>query len=461
MELIKEKIIKKINIRRMFDIGLFLYLILNQLHYIFAFTGIIQLLVVGLINIIGIVMLVVLMFKKMDKRVLMTLLLLILFGSLSYFIIGNFNLTTYVTVLRYLGVVMYLLYYKQSPKIMAIIMYTTIVLFIPVLFGKLGYNMFSKASRNYYSIILLMANFVYNKSFWDIKKKTPVFPTIFSLFISIFAGGRGGIIAYGLFFIGTLIENFKHIKENPTSKIVDDISDTQEIPVITEKMIRQNSTGKANAFINQYKKEILTILITILIFSSIFMLKYINKKYNLFNFNLIDIVEVLEDNVTDISYGFEGKGLNSDARVEMIITYLKHMFSNVKYFFFGVDLNVEEIFIEYKYNLHNSYLLLHSRFGIGGLIICAYLGFRALFIMIKKKEWGHIFIYLAILARAFLDAAAFPGHLDIILFYYFFKFYYMDTDKMYLKNISSGNTVKSLKSFFTKTKTENKDKKQK
>ena len=121
----------------------------------------------------------------------------------------------------------------------------------------------------------------------------------------------------------------------------------------------------------------------------------------------------------------------------MIKKYIKYTFSNIKYFFNGVDLDIEPLYIEYGFNLHNSYLGLHAKFGIGGLILCAYLGFRAFYIMIKKKEWGQIFIYLAILARVFLDTAAFPGHLDIIIFYYFMKFYNIDGEgnkSLYLNN---------------------------
>lgn len=435
MAKLKNKILTNNNIKKVFDLGLFLYFILNQLHYIFAFTGVMQLLVIGLINVIGIIMFIVVMYKKMDIKVLIVLLLLILFGMISFIIIGNFNIITYITIIRYFGVMIYLLYYKQNPKMMTIIMYITLILFVPVLFQRLGYNMFSKSSRNYYSIILLMANFVYNKSFWDLKRKAPIFPTIASLFICIFAGGRGGIIAYILFLSGTIIKNFVHLKDNPKSKILDNLSDTKEIPTITDEDINNNRIKRKFLFLkklnklNIYKREIIIIFLIILIFSSIFTLKYLNKKYKLFKFNKSNLSEILKDNVTDSSYGFEGKGLKSNTRVEMIKKYINYMFSNFKYFVFGVKLDIESIFVKYNFNLHNSYLGLHSKLGIGGIIVCGYLGFRALFVIIKRKEWGHLLIYLSILVRVFVDTAAFPGQLDIILFYYFFGFYYIDFKK--------------------------------
>lgn len=438
---------RQFNMRVIFDIAILIYLIFNQLHYIFAFTGLMQLFVVGTINIIGIIMLFITMYKKMDLRLLITTMILIIFASLTSLFVGNFGIIAYTTVLRYMGIAMYLLHYKQNKKIMTIMMYTTLVLFIPVLFQRLGYNMFSKSSRNYYSIILILANFIYNKSFWDVKRKAPIFPTIASLFICLFAGGRGGIISYVFLLIGTLIQNFKLIKENPREKILDDLSDTREIPIITDKDIEENTFKKRKIFKSEiYKKEIAIIIIILLVFSVLFSIKYINKKDNLFNFNIPNVSIFLEDNVTDSSYGFEGKGIKSNTRLAMIEKYFTYMFSDINYFLNGVKLDKEPLYVDYGFNLHNSFLGLHAKFGLGGVLLCAYLGIRALFVMIKRKEWGHLFIYIAILFRVSLDTAAFPGHLDIIIFYYFFKFYYIDKHKYktidvkkYLKELINKN----------------------
>ena len=435
MSSLKFTLKRKKYIRNVFDIALFFYFILNQLHYIFAFTGKTQFLVVSTINAIGIAMFIFIMLKKQNKKLLIFFLLYMLLGMLSFLFINNVSIITYITVLRYLGIAMYLLYYRQNPKVMTAIMYTTLILFSPVLIEKLGYNMFSKSSRNYYSILLLMVNFVYNKSFWDLKKKAPIFPTIASFFISLFAGGRGGIISLAVFLIGSIYKNLSHIKENPKSKIIDDLSDTREIAIITEEDIRKSKSLKNRlAFLNIYKKEILTILIITIIFSGIFTVKYLDKKYELFNFKIPEFSEVLEDNITDASYGFEGKALKSGARQTIITKYIGYMFSDVNYFIFGVKLDIEPFFEKYMFNLHNSYLGLHSRFGILGVILLGYLGFRSLVIMIKKKKWGHMLIYLSVLFRVAIDSAAFPGHLDIILFYYFFRFYDLEFKEIYSKN---------------------------
>ena len=209
-------------------------------------------------------------------------------------------------------------------------------------------------------------------------------------------------------------------------------------------MLQKNKKSSKESFINQYKKEVLTILIVFLVFSLIFAFKYTNKKYNSFDFKFQNIVDVLEDNITDSSYGFENKALRSEARVSMMKKYLKHMFGNANYFVNGVDLKIEEIFVKYHFNVHNSYMALHSKFGIGGVILCAYLGFRALYIIIRKKEWGHLLVYVAILLRVFIDTAAFPGHLDIIIFYYFFRFYNIDFNKADTKDINKRSKNKEI-----------------
>ena len=439
------KILTDSNITKVFDIALFFYFLLNQLHYIFAFIGRVQFLVVGTINLIGIIMLVVIMYKKMDIKVLITLFIFLLFGIISYITIGNFSIITYVTAFRYLGVAMYLLYYKQDTKITKIIMYTTLILFIPVFFQDLGYNMFLKASRNYYSVIVFMSNFVFNKSFWDLKKKAPILPTIVSYFICLFAGGRAGIISYIPFIIGTLILNFKYLKENPKSKTIDDLSETKELPIITEKdleeyfknnkNLKDNLNNNSNKELQKnfkfkfysmdvVKRELIIFLIIFLIFVSIFILKRINKEYNILDFTFVTYENYLDGLITDTAYGFEEKGISFGTRRRLIKTYVKYAFSDIKYFLNGVKLESDPLFVKYMFNVHNSYMSLHAKAGIGGIILCGYLGFRALFIMIKRKEWGHLLIYLAILARVFVDTAAFPGHLDIIIFYYIFRFYY-------------------------------------
>lgn len=424
-------LLRKRDIRNIFDIGLFFYFILNQLHYIFAFTGLIQIIVLLTINIIGFIMFVFITIKKKNIKVLVVTSILMLFGAISQVFIGNSSVFMYLTLLRYMGVMLYLLHYRQNPKITSVIMYTTLFLFIPVLFKNLGYNMFFKSSRNYYSILLLMVNFVYNKSFWDIKKKAPIFPTIASLFISLFAGGRGGIISYLAFFLGSLILNFKLIKENPKSKIIDDLSDTREIAIITEEDIRRGKRLiNRMSYLSKYKKEILSVFVILFIFTSIYTFKLVNKKYKVFTFEIPTMIEILEDNITDHSYGFEGKALKSEGRKNLIIKYANYMISNPNFFINGVNLKIDFYFERFLFNLHNSYLGLHAKYGLGGLLLGAYLGFRALITLIKKKEWGHLLIYLAVLFRVALDTAAFPGHLDIVIFYYFFKFYYSDTNKL-------------------------------
>lgn len=426
------KAIKKMKedstIRTILDIGLFFYFILNQLHYIFAFTGVMQFLVVASINAIGLITLIVTMLKKMDKKILIITILLVSFGLLSFFFTQNFGLITYMTILRYLGIVMYLLHYRQDTKMTSLIMYTTLALFIPVIIEDLGYNMFLKASRNYYSIILLMPNFVFNKSYWDLNKKAPVFPTIAATFICIFAGGRGGIISYGLFFVATLLMNFKLMNQKYAISKTTKYDDTKEIPLIREEDLVEEISSSKMSFWDKYKSEIIAVSIMLFAFSSLFALKYIDKKYDIFNFEIPEIINVFEDNVTDTSYGFAEKGIKSKTRLVFIDKYFRYAFSDINYFLNGVKLSIEPFFAKYNFNLHNSFLGLHAKLGIYGIIICGYLGFRALYIMIKKKEWEHLLIYTAILARVFLDTAAFPGQLDIILFYYFFRFYNLKSE---------------------------------
>ncbi len=420
----------KINASLLFDVFLLIYLILNQLNYIFAFKGILQLFTILTMSGIGLLMFTVVLIRKKDLRIILFVLTMFFFGGISYIFIRNVSILVYLTMIRYIGIAAYLVYYKQNKKVMRIMMIITLILFSPVFFQNLGFNLLGKASRNSYSILLFIANFIFNKAYWDRKEKAPIFPTITALFICIFSGGRSGIITYSLFTIGVLINNyvilknnFFKIKEEDEIRTSLSLEDTKEIPIITDEMLEKyKEQGKLQKFfsvLSVYKREVFKTIVIISIFSLIFGLKYIDNKYK--KISLIKIK--LEDNVTDPAYGFQEKGLTSNTRVRLIERYTSYMFSDVNEFFNGVQLKKDPLFEKYAYNLHNSYLLLHSKFGIYGVLLCGYLCLRALINLFRGKHWGDALIYLSILARIFMDNAAFPRHLDIVIFYFVFAYY--------------------------------------
>lgn len=354
---------------------------------------------------------------------------------------------------------------------MTLMMTITLLLFTPIFFKDLGFNMFARLSRNYYNVTLFMANFVYNKSYWQDKKQVPILPTMLSLFITILSGSRAGIITYFVFALAVILKNIKIMKMefrgvNKADKIFKDVSleDTKEIPVIDEKFLaeikendklacskekrrkgkkekeeqeqeegkcinsKKNNDNKLILFLKYYRNNILSFIALVLFFTLIFGLKYVDKKYGIIKTSfwgsqLQKTMSVIEDNVTDASYGFQEKGLTSKVRLTMIKKYIGYMSTDINDLVNGVKLGKEPFFAKYGNNLHNSYLLLHSRFGILGFALLAYLCFKALINLIRQKEWEDILIYLAILARVFVDMAAFPGPLDIIIFYYVFKKY--------------------------------------
>lgn len=427
-----KKIKKRIDINLIFDILLFIYLTLNLIHYIFAFEGLMQIAIILSMSGIGLLMFAVVVVEQKEWRIIIFTLLMLLFGGISTVFNNNTSLFVYLTMFRYLGIASYLIYYKQDKKIMTLMIVITLLMFSPVLFMNLGFNLLSKASRNSYSILLIIATLIYNKSFWDRKEKAPMFPTIASLFITIFSGGRSGIITLSVYTAGVLYNNFiimkkTLFKERDDEKFVENLEDTIEIPIIDEKRLEEyEEKGFVNQsikFLKSYKYEILKLFGIVAIFLAIFAFKTLDTKYEI----TAMLEEKIEDNITDTSYGFKEKGLSSKSRVKIIEKYFGYIFTDINAFLNGVKLKNEPLFEKFSYNLHNSYLQLHSKFGIYGIILCGYLCFRALINMVRNKKWGDVMLYLAILARVFTDNAAFPRHMDIIIFYFVFKYYDIST----------------------------------
>ena len=225
--------------------------------------------------------------------------------------------------------------------------------------------------------------------------------------------------------------------------IVVSLENTREIPIITDEMLIEEGKHKKHRtffkVIKTYKMDVLKLIAIVCIFLLLFGFKYLDKEYNIFS--LIELQ--LEDNVTDPAYGFAEKGLSSRARVRLIKRYFEYAFTDVNAFLNGVKLEQDSLFESFSYNLHNSYLLLHSKFGIYGVILCGYLCFRALINMIRTKRWGDMLIYIAILARIFMDNAAFPRHLDIVIFYFVFTYYSLPNKEKKKKRNFRFNTLKN------------------
>lgn len=127
---------------------------------------------------------------------------------------------------------------------------------------------------------------------------------------------------------------------------------------------------------------------------------------------LASLAFYLQDLVADIYYQskFFSEGLDSP-RWEMMKKYITQI--NGRSLFFGVDLASVEVIRDYNNNPHNSFIDIHSRYGLLGLL------YLAGFLLANFTEAGvrQIGIVLVLLFRASADVLIFPG---LLLDYYLF-----------------------------------------
>lgn len=100
--------------------------------------------------------------------------------------------------------------------------------------------------------------------------------------------------------------------------------------------------------------------------------------------------------------------------------------------FFGVEFDrTRDLYISfYNGNLHNSFLMLHSKYGLLGFLIVLLLIFKAFVKCLKWRNYVYLFVLITICIRASFDWCSFPGIFDVI--FWFYAFFVLDKKK-YLK----------------------------
>lgn len=413
----KKEIINKKEENILLDVMLLLYIILMHINYMLpktlfegsSFQLVLKFFTVGVVNFVGILFFVLFVIKYKNIKAVVFAVVMLALGLISHYFAKNSSLIGYISAIRFMGVALYLLYEKQNLRIIKATMITSLILFLPIIFVRIGGNIFFKASRNYYSVVLLLVSFVYVIAYWNKNRKAPLYPLLIAWIIIIFARGRGGRIVYPIFLIGVILQNIRILKES-------------------------NLVNKEFTLLNYMRKHIKEYVIMIVIlalgFSFITYKKYEATKP-------IEIVEGdNKDNADDnslaaqlqkieqeaIRFG-ESKDLKSQARVNIINKYFENMVKNPKNLLFGVNKDAEKIFQRYNGNLHNSYLGLHATYGLFGFLIMFVLGLTTFIKMIKDKRYPELLIFIAVLMRVAVDTAALFGHLDVIILYYIFSYF--------------------------------------
>jgi hypothetical protein len=234
------------------------------------------------------------------------------------------------------------------------------------------------ASQNGITSNLIVIHISYSIIYYLKKNKLPILLTVILVIICFYGLGRGSIIISVTILLISLFINY----------------------LSTEKTFGKN-------------------LLIILAFFVIIYLIY--KQYIAYE-SEIDLL---------IERSKFSQNLSDDPRKDMLNEYLKKL--NLWSIFFGSSFEGTSILKYYDGNPHNSYIRVHSFYGLIGLF-SIFLPFGLIFFKktnLKSKLIVSLFVII-LLIRAFSEPILFPTTLD---FFYCFNFFVFSSHSKYIKNI--------------------------
>lgn len=293
-----------------------------------------------------------------------------LLGCISMYVI-LLSLTgrgSYQVVLIYLPIAFYLLKKRHMNKTIWTVIPLMLSLFTLYAWINSPNNfiLFPGMSRNYVSVFLIFSLSIYYLRLEKEGKECPLFLVVSVWLGAISALGRGGILSSSVLLILFFI-----------------------------RWIIRKKGGKSFAVLARW------------VFIALALIMFSVWVYN----NL----EYIEVTYFGRFFGVETSANSSSAyRLYMYKTYISACFDSIPMLIFGTNASR---FTEAVSNLHNSYLQIHSSFGLIGVIFVV-VGVVKLFrYLIREKRIDLLFIMCGVLIRAGTDWC-FPGFpMDIILLY--------------------------------------------
>lgn len=286
---------------------------------------------------------------------------LILFGYILSSGVGQkFRLIVLVQTLSGMGYALLLVNRKMNGLLIKGLFFTVACYFTISAYAGINPNeLFYSSSRNGVSAFSILVTVLFYST--NHQGVLPLYPSIINFAISIWAEGRSGIVASLLLLILLVLYNWK--------------------------------TGRTGL----YKKiTFLGCIIVIVPLIYYFQTEALDIITNLrFHLNIFD-----------------------DLRMIMINDYIAHL--DAYSLLVGVEPQMTVAESELGGNFHNSFLSMHSNYGLlAALIIIG----SILFLGFKKNNFCHSMasiMLLTILIRIWSDALAFPGLFDPVIYYYIF-----------------------------------------
>lgn len=227
-------------------------------------------------------------------------------------------------------------------------------------------RVFLKASNNFVSVYLLIPAVMYYLFAARQKDKTSLFPAVIVWILSLYALGRGGIIASTALLLSIILfGNRDETSENKKKRRI---------------------------------KVLLIVLIVIVAVTSLFFTRWVSF---LGNFELLQ--------------RFSNYELNDTGRFVLWEDYKNHCITKKSNILWGV--RIQELIAYYKFNgnLHNSYIQLHAYYGIIGFALIAYALIKNVRDALSTKDWMYVCLLGVYFIRGFTDRVC-SGGIGMIVF---------------------------------------------
>lgn len=352
----------KNNIAQVLLISFFLALFLK--YYLGAESPFIVTMMSAIMMSIGAICFMFIVFSNNLKlpKVVFVIISLLFFSSFLISIFSeNYRIEDSFLAFIYWGFATIPLFYKLNYRVFLIVAYTLIVFFVYCMIQGLIPETIFMVSRNFISVLLLIVIGYHYISAFQNKRNPSIIITILSSFISVWAGGRSGIIVFSLLLI----------------------------------------TFPFFANLSVFKKILIIFTITMVVVLA----------YNSFSNTLFEVA-IYRLNASN--------SFQDEDRSNMNLEYVNSAINSVTYFFSGVPLKSIESMRSVDFNPHNSFIRLHIYYGIIGFLIVIVLIINSFFLFFKQKNYLYLILFTALLFRSAVDSTAFHGPLDPLIFYFLF-----------------------------------------
>ena len=307
-------------------------------------------------------------FKLKTNSLIFWFIILMLFLGITTAIFGkNYEFRDILYLFAYYGIALIPVYIKLNYKLFLWFAYSVVLFFLIFVFKGIHPNEVLYSSQNGFSEILLIVLGYHLISSFQNEKKPSIILIGLGFALTIWAIGRGGIIAVGLILFA--------------------------YPFMLKFELNK-----------KYKKYLFFLLIS----ASPFMM------YSIYP----DIFK----NVFERFIWFTSRGYSviESPRLLMNLEYLKAACSSLYYFLFGVPLEKIPTIVKYDLNTHNSLINAHVYYGFWGFLLLVILIGYAGYYFVMTKNYIYLTLLVALFIRAFVDSNAFHGAFDTIFYYLMF-----------------------------------------